>query len=197
MEKIVLGEGKAKQYKNILIAICFVSISFIVFYVILGIRSCLAGNVSTVFKLLINVLMHISILQYVRDVFYYGKDGKLEPMLMKFSMSMMSVLIAYKTKEPTYIFSLVAISIMLIPYMSASLTNVKRSKIILAVVLIITLLIAFDSIKNPPEDYTFGFGPIPYNVNALNQTVEWIIFTALYLVRGKVEEEKLKNATEC
>lgn len=196
MEKIKFGEGKSKEYRGILGLIGIVSIAFILFYVLLGIRLVVNGKVTEVFKLFISVLMYVSIIKFVSNVFYYGKnDEKLEPMLMRFTMSMMTVIIGYRTSDSTIIFTLIAVSLMLIPYMAASLYNVKRSIIILLIVLVITIIIAYDSIKNPPEDYTFGFGPIPYIINSLNQTIQWLIFTILYLIRCKKYIDEHKNDT--
>ena len=178
-----------------LIVIIAISVLGLVVYVYTAISSFGTRALISYFPLVMYVLMYISIIRYVVDYFAKGKDASIDGMLMRYCALTAATII---TSGEGLLHEILIINVMilvLVPLMREDLTNVKKSTAIAIIVAV--LCVAAAVVRLVASAATFGtlsgLALVASVFDALNPTVQWLLFVALYLIRCKKGKELIEQ----
>jgi len=157
-----------------------------VFYAIVAVKGIGTIALGNYLSLAINFLMYSSILTYMIDYFKKGKEVTIDSMIFRFGIASMASLIGLKNGNDT-LFVLTAVMVFIVPGISFANGINKKTAISMIIVLGLSIACSVMYIVYPSESYLNALGDKFYYVDAINPTVEWIMFCVLTILRGKVD----------
>ena len=125
--------------------------------------------------ILVNMIFYIFILSDAYKFYIKGKNITLNPLIFKYGIANLATLVGLRNGDST-IFTLTALMLFLVPYVSDSEFAKKNIRALTAItVLLCSAAVSVLYILHPSANYFAEFGQKIYNLDALNPTIEWLL----------------------
>jgi len=141
------------------------------------------------FAYVMSTVLHISLILFVYKHFYKDSQKReLSGLLIRFAASMVASLMAARYGS-NVVFIMLAVILLIVPYMAGDITQTKRGTVIVLLVLVLITIISIIRMTvlhdlNTRESNTFFMTACLY-LNECNQLIEWASITILYFLMMK------------